>query len=84
MDDVSEQRVIKQLENTLTDKQTLVLVTHKHGVLRLVDRIIILSQTGIALDGPRDEIIKRLRDNARQENSAKKDNNNVTQMEAMV
>ena len=61
MDDGLEQRVVTALGRTIKPEQTLVLVTHKQGLLALVDRLIILTPGGIAMDGPRDEVLRRLR-----------------------
>ncbi|MEP8889438.1 type I secretion system permease/ATPase [Enterobacter roggenkampii] len=59
MDENSELHVITQLEKHCQDK-TLIMVTHRQAPLRLVDRIIVLDQGKIALDGPRDQIMHQL------------------------
>ncbi|NTW37935.1 MAG: hypothetical protein HGB17_17900 [Syntrophobacteraceae bacterium] len=60
MDDGLEQRVIGALRTAMTAEQTLVLVTHKPALLSLIDRLVILTPGGIAMDGPRDEVLRRL------------------------
>ena len=42
---------------------TLILVTHKPELLVLVRRLMIVAQNKVALDGPRDEVLKRLQSN---------------------
>ncbi len=64
LDDASEARVIDLLRREIGEKQTLVLVTHKMRLLELVDRIVVLTPQGIALDGDRDAVIERLQNRA--------------------
>jgi ATP-binding cassette subfamily C protein LapB len=40
---------------------TLVVVTHKLGMLNHFTRIVVLDRGRIVADGPRDEIIRRMR-----------------------
>jgi ATP-binding cassette subfamily C protein LapB len=39
---------------------TLVIITHKHALLPLVDRIILLDHGKLIMDGPRDKVIEAL------------------------
>jgi len=39
---------------------TVILVTHKASLLRLVDRVIVLDQGRVILDGARSEVLARL------------------------
>lgn len=59
LDPASEARLIKHLEVIFQNK-TVILITHKGGMLNLVDKIMLLDRGGIVDFGPRDEIIKRL------------------------
>jgi ATP-binding cassette subfamily C protein LapB len=43
--------------------KTLIIVTHRIPMLDLVDRIIVLSQGSIVLDGKKDEVLRKLRQN---------------------
>ena len=63
MDSDSEMRLQKRLLNALGDR-TLLLVTHRLSLLRMVDRLIVMDKGRIQFDGPRDEILERLRGNA--------------------
>lgn len=57
MDIQSENALIARLEPELKGK-TVVLVTHRQSMLRLVDRIIILEKGKIIAAGPRDDVLK--------------------------
>jgi ATP-binding cassette subfamily C protein LapB len=57
MDIQSENALIARLETELRGK-TVVLVTHRQSMLKLVDRIIILDKGKIVAAGPRDDVLK--------------------------
>ena len=59
LDSQTEQALIDRLTTELADR-TLLLITHRVPLLRLVDRIILLDQGRIVTDGPRDIVVKRL------------------------
>lgn len=59
MDQLSENRLIDNLQTYLVDK-TAIIITQKNTVLPLVDRIIVMNEGGIYLDGPRDSVIAKL------------------------
>lgn len=59
MDGGSEERVLRGLETHLQDK-TLVLVTHKPALLRLVTRLIVMDGGRVVADGPRDQVWQAL------------------------
>ena len=59
MDSQTEQALIDRLATELADR-TLLLITHRVPLLRLVDRIILLDQGRIVADGPRDIVVKKL------------------------
>ena len=61
LDDVTEEKSLAALREHVGKKQTLVVVTHKMKLLELVDRVIVLTPQGVALDGPRDGVLERLR-----------------------
>lgn len=61
MDDGMEQATIAQLKSALKADTTLLLVTHRLSLLALVDRVIVMTPGGIVMDGPRDEVLARLR-----------------------
>ena len=55
--------IIGMLKNRLYEKQTLVVVTHKPIVLSMVDRIIVLTNDGIAIDGTKQEVLQKISTN---------------------
>ncbi|WP_419816748.1 type I secretion system permease/ATPase [Glacieibacterium sp.] len=57
MDIQSENALISRLEPELKGR-TVVLVTHRQSMLRLVDRIIILDKGKVVAIGPRDDVLK--------------------------
>ena len=59
MDQMSESRLIVNLQGYLEDK-TAILITQKNTILSLVDRIIVMNEGRIYLDGPKDEVIAKL------------------------
>ncbi len=60
MDTSSEQAVQARLQKIIQDK-TLILVTHRMSMLRLVDRLIVMDGGRIVADGPKDIVIQKLR-----------------------
>lgn len=58
MDVQTEARLIKRLAVELADR-TLLLITHRPPMLRLVDRVIIMDGGRIVADGPRDEVLNK-------------------------
>lgn len=60
MDEGTEKQIIGMLKNRLTPDQTMIVVTHKPIVLNMVDRIIVLTPKGIAMDDKKEEVLKRL------------------------
>jgi ATP-binding cassette, subfamily C, bacterial LapB len=64
MDEQTEQRGVLALRQAVAPGQTMILVTHKPFLLGMVDRLIILTPAGIMLDGPRDAVLEKLKQNA--------------------
>ncbi len=62
MDPQLEEQVAERVFGTRPNDTTLVVVTHKPAMLRYFSRIIILDKGKVVADGPRDEILRRLRD----------------------
>lgn len=60
MDSHQEQRCVRVLAEQITASETLVVVTHKNSLLPLVERVIVISGHTIVMDGPRDQILKKL------------------------
>lgn len=60
MDLQTEGVVLQSLRNVIKPHHTLLVVTHKPELLVLVQRLIVVAQHQIVLDGPRDEVLARL------------------------
>ncbi len=59
MDGGSEER-FKERMNAVMPGRTVVLVTHRASLLPLVDRVIIMEEGKVMLDGPRQEVIQQM------------------------
>lgn len=60
MDGGLEARVKKGLREMLRPEDTLVLVTHKPDMLDLVDRVIVIANQRVVMDGPKQQVLSRL------------------------
>jgi ATP-binding cassette subfamily C protein LapB len=60
MDRNLEAQVTDALRRTLDPAATLVLVTHKADMLELVDRLIVVANHKIVLDGPKAQVLRAL------------------------
>lgn len=58
LDEMSEKQLIDHLKQWLGHR-TLVVATHRRPVLALVDRIIVVHDGQIVMDGPRDQILNQ-------------------------
>lgn len=58
MDPATEHQLIQNL--TQLNDATLLLITHRTTLLPLVDRLVVMDQGRIVLDGPRDEVLRKL------------------------
>jgi len=64
MDTQTERWFIEALHKGLGKEQTLVVSTHRHAMLSIVDRLIVIDQGRIIADGPKDKVLKALSDAA--------------------
>ncbi len=60
MDTDSELMLQRRLAGII-EGRTLILITHRLSMLRIVDRLIVMENGRIRMDGPRDEVLARLR-----------------------
>lgn len=63
MDTDSEQRLQQRLA-AVSQGRTLILVTHRLSMLRMVNKLAVMENGRLRMFGPRDAILKRLRDSA--------------------
>lgn len=62
LDPSSEILALQALSNWARDK-TMIVVTHRPQVLNMVDRIIIMENGVVGMDGKRDEVLRKLMEN---------------------
>ena len=59
MDVQAEASFTKHIEAQTKDK-TLILITHRHHLLALVDRLILMDQGRVIMDGPREQVLQSI------------------------
>lgn len=59
MDVQAEQAFTKHISTEVQDK-TLILITHRQHLMKIVDRLILMDQGRIIADGPRDKVLEVL------------------------
>lgn len=67
LDRNSELQVIAALKGRLSAQDTLILVTHKTELLEVVDRLLVIVNHQIIMDGPRQQVLDRLQGNIQQQ-----------------
>jgi ATP-binding cassette subfamily C protein LapB len=60
VDQALEQQILQALKQALRPTDVLVVVTHKPELLKLVDRIIVVANHQVVMDGPKDAVLQRL------------------------
>ena len=60
MDLASERELISRLEPAFDESTTLIIATHRHSMLALVNRLIVIDQGKVVADGPKDAVIRQL------------------------
>lgn len=60
LDEMAENAAINVL-GALDPDKTLIVATHRPGVLRVVDRLIVVNKGTIVMDGPKDKVLAQLR-----------------------
>ncbi len=61
MDAGSEAALVRKLAGWCSPERSIVVCTHRGLFLNLVDRVIVLEAGAVVADGPRDEVLARLR-----------------------
>lgn len=59
MDFTTESRVIQNLKKA-TEGKTTIVITHKPSILAIVDRLIVMDNGKIVMDGPKNEVLQKL------------------------
>ncbi len=60
MDNTTEAAIRKRLYRYTRDK-TLILVTHKAAMLELVERLVVIEEGRVVMDGPKDKVLNALK-----------------------
>lgn len=58
--DMQAEAIFKNYIQKEIGNKTFILITHKHNMLDMVDRLILLDQGKLIMDGPRDKVIEAL------------------------
>jgi ATP-binding cassette subfamily C protein LapB len=67
MDTQTELYFIEKLKTALAKDQTLLVSTHRHNMLSICERLIVIDAGRIIADGPRDEVLGKLQKMGKQE-----------------
>ncbi|MEN8770349.1 MAG: ATP-binding cassette domain-containing protein [Glaciecola sp.] len=70
IDRTFELKVTHALKRHIKTDDTLVLITHKPEMLSLVDRVIVVVDQKIMLDGPKEPVLQKLQEKTQQAQSA--------------
>jgi ATP-binding cassette subfamily C exporter for protease/lipase len=62
LDDAGEAALLKTVQELKTKGKTVILVTHRPGAVAVADRIVILQEGRIQMDGPREAVISAIRE----------------------
>ncbi len=65
LDDAGEKALQDAVRNLAAEGRTVILITHRPGILAVADRLLIMNNGQLADDGPRDMVIKRMKDKGR-------------------
>jgi len=71
MDTQTEQYFINHLKTALAVDQSLIVATHRHNMLSILNRLIVIDGGKIIADGPRDEVMKHMTAAANQDKQGK-------------
>lgn len=63
--DLQTENIVLKGLNHWSRGRTMVVVTHRLQMLNIVDRIIVMNEGRVMMDGPRDEILKNCQGNSR-------------------
>jgi ATP-binding cassette subfamily C protein LapB len=61
---------MQHLFQEIAPESVLVVVTHKVALLPHVNRVIVINKGQVSIDGPRDEVLTRMRGGASQAEAA--------------
>lgn len=67
MDQQTADKCMAALNQAIKPEHTLVLVTHNLQLLNFVDRLIVVANNRVVLDGPKDQVIERIKGGSTQQ-----------------
>ena len=67
MDTQTEVRVMQQLFKNMPDNHTIIVVTHKPGLLPNVNRVVVMNEGRIVMDGPREAVLGEIKERVEQQ-----------------
>lgn len=79
LDQGSENLALNALARWTSDK-TLIVVTHRPQVLQIVDRIVVIDNSKVVIDGPRDAVLRHLREQEQKAMSQTQESNSQAEM----
>ncbi|HEX6219128.1 MAG TPA: ATP-binding cassette domain-containing protein, partial [Sphingomicrobium sp.] len=65
LDTQTELYFIEHLKTAIAPDQTLIVATHRHNMLSILDRLIVIDAGRIIADGPRDEVLSTLQNSVK-------------------
>jgi ATP-binding cassette subfamily C protein EexD len=77
LDDVGEQALAAALGQLKQRGCTVIVITHRVGILGLVDRIMVLNDGQLVMDGPRDDVLAKLNQRPQQQAAMPKPQENT-------
>jgi len=60
LDDAGEKALLQTVQEMKTKGKTVFLITHRAGAIAIADRVMVLRDGEVVLDGPRDTVLARL------------------------
>jgi len=73
LDDAGDRALEATLEQLREEGSTVFLITHRPGILRRTDYLVVMDSGNVALAGPRDDVLERLRGSPQPANKASAD-----------
>jgi ATP-binding cassette subfamily C protein LapB len=64
MDLASERLLIDNLRSAFSRSTTVIIATHRHSMLELIDRLIVVDKGRVVADGPKQKVVEALQRNA--------------------
>ena len=61
LDEMGEAALVKTVQEMKALGKTVVLITHRPGILAVADRVLVLHEGRVQFEGPRDEVLATLR-----------------------